>query len=641
MTISEIAKLADVSISTVSKIMNHKDQNITAETRERVLRIAKEYNYIPYAFAQNASASKTFLLGVLLKDCFRYGRLLEGITEKAQPGGYRIIVCNSYGDRDAELKHITALCKAKVDGVIWEPVCEDSLPRAKYFEETNTCITYLNAAQGDSFHMDYRALIRRAAEQFIAQKHVRFALLSDPGDPALDDALSGYKAALFDSQLPFDADRVLSGDSPDWIPKIKSLGLTGAICMNYRHALKLLSLLEQYQYKVPNDFSLLALADDAATPVLSGTVSTLPVPFRLLGSHLCSHLVGQCEQHRTEYAPFVPDPVLDCFATFDVPPTVKLPHIIVVGSINIDTTLNIGRLPKLGETITTARHTITPGGKGINQAVGVAKLNHKVMLLGNVGDDLETGLIYSCLKEYGIDTAGIRRDKSSDTGRAYIQVQDSGESTITLLTGANGTLSARDVQDNRKMFRNCAYCLLQTEVAQEAIEAAAVIAHSYGVRTILKPSSITSLSGTLLENTDIFLPNRAEMAILCNEAPAFTREDLERQAGYILQKGTGAVIITLGGDGCFLKDAARSELFPAADFIPMDKTGGSDAFISALASYLLYGYDLPAAIRIANYAAGFCISRQGIVPALIDQTSLEKYIRNVSPELLMKPHVTV
>jgi len=65
MTINEIARLADVSISTVSKIMNHKDQNITAGTREKVLQIAKEYNYVPYASARSASVSKTFLLGVL------------------------------------------------------------------------------------------------------------------------------------------------------------------------------------------------------------------------------------------------------------------------------------------------------------------------------------------------------------------------------------------------------------------------------------------------------------------------------------------------------------------------------------------------------------------------------------------------
>ena len=55
MTIKEIAQLSGVSMSTVSKIMNHKDEHISPETRNKVLGIAKEYNYSPYAFARNNS----------------------------------------------------------------------------------------------------------------------------------------------------------------------------------------------------------------------------------------------------------------------------------------------------------------------------------------------------------------------------------------------------------------------------------------------------------------------------------------------------------------------------------------------------------------------------------------------------------
>ncbi len=79
MTIKEIAQLSGVSISTVSKIMNHKDEHISPETRDKVLSIAKEYNYSPYAFARNTSISKSFLLGVLLRSEPNYGKLLDGI----------------------------------------------------------------------------------------------------------------------------------------------------------------------------------------------------------------------------------------------------------------------------------------------------------------------------------------------------------------------------------------------------------------------------------------------------------------------------------------------------------------------------------------------------------------------------------
>ena len=67
MTIKEIAQLAGVSISTVSKIVNGKDANINTETRNRVLKIVKEYNYTPYGTVKNTSDARTFILGVLLK----------------------------------------------------------------------------------------------------------------------------------------------------------------------------------------------------------------------------------------------------------------------------------------------------------------------------------------------------------------------------------------------------------------------------------------------------------------------------------------------------------------------------------------------------------------------------------------------
>ena len=68
MTIKEIAQMAGVSISTVSKIMNQKDASISAETRERVLRIIKEFNYAPYSHTPGSSG-RSFLLGLLVRSC--------------------------------------------------------------------------------------------------------------------------------------------------------------------------------------------------------------------------------------------------------------------------------------------------------------------------------------------------------------------------------------------------------------------------------------------------------------------------------------------------------------------------------------------------------------------------------------------
>ena len=79
---------------------------------------------------------------------------------------------------------------------------------------------------------------------------------------------------------------------------------------------------------------------------------------------------------------------------------------------------------------------------------------------------------------------------------------------------------------------------------------------------------------------------------------------------------------------------AGTTIFPASAFPSIDNTGASDAFISALASYLLYGYPLREAVRIATYAAGFSISREGVIPALINKSSLETYIRQIDSGLI-------
>ena len=109
---------------------------------------------------------------------------------------------------------------------------------------------------------------------------------------------------------------------------------------------------------------------------------------------------------------------------------------------------------------------------------------------------------------------------------------------------------------------------------------------------------------------------------------------MKEQAEALLECGIETVIITLGERGCYVRTKDWEESFPAAVFTPVDNTGASDAFISALASYLMYGYPLKKAVHIATYAAGFCISREGVVPALIDKSSLESYINQTEPELL-------
>lgn len=104
MTIKELAKLADVSIATVSKIMNNKDENISPVTREKVLRIAQQHNYSPYAKAISKAFPKTQLVGVVVPDISDrlYASVVQYLDGYAMEQGYSLVVTSTFGDVNRE-----------------------------------------------------------------------------------------------------------------------------------------------------------------------------------------------------------------------------------------------------------------------------------------------------------------------------------------------------------------------------------------------------------------------------------------------------------------------------------------------------------------------------------------------------------
>ncbi|MDR1515971.1 MAG: ribokinase, partial [Synergistaceae bacterium] len=238
-----------------------------------------------------------------------------------------------------------------------------------------------------------------------------------------------------------------------------------------------------------------------------------------------------------------------------------------------------------------------------------------------IGRDVDGANISGLIVENKIDSQGISVDENLGTGRAYIYIPPDGDSSIVVYAGANNNLLPEDISKNESLFRNASYCLLPMEIPVETVAFAADTARSYGVATILKPSALRKIESSLLEKVDIFVPNEKEAAILCPHL-----ESIEDRALYFLDRGVKAVIITMGASGCYMRDAKRSRFCPAASFPSLDTTGGADAFISALAVYLNEKTDIAEAIRRANCAAGFCVSRQGVLPAMVDRVTLELYL---------------
>ena len=110
--------------------------------------------------------------------------------------------------------------------------------------------------------------------------------------------------------------------------------------------------------------------------------------------------------------------------------------IVVVGSINMDLVSRTERMPVAGETIFGSNFQTFTGGKGANQAVAVARLGHRSILLGKVGDDIFGRELRETLSAYGVDMSEVETAQAS-SGTATIVVDSKGENCIIVVPGAN------------------------------------------------------------------------------------------------------------------------------------------------------------------------------------------------------------
>ncbi|MFR8170116.1 MAG: PfkB family carbohydrate kinase [Marvinbryantia sp.] len=634
MTIKEIAALAGVSTSTVSKIMNGKDQNIHPDTRSRVLKVVKEHHYEPYSTVKNNVMPKKFLIGLLLSSFSNVSSLMTGIIKAAQEHGYQVLLFHSNTSMEQELKNITALCSARVDGVIWEPVCSQSAEYSHLFSRQNIPIHYINAADGfSSFSIDFGKAGYELTQKLIQNRHSNIACVLRKNDSRSESFQKGFQKCLYDHEISFQPQQILYDLSENPYAFITAHNITGIVSAYYTDALMVYKHMEDMLYHVPAALSIVSLRDDSEEDYAYPHISCIRIPYHDFGYYVCQSLIRVCEKTAADDVTFVysPEYTFTDTKSISVPSSLREKKLVVVGSIHMDMTFLVDRLPQAGKTTEIYTAITSVGGKGANQSVGAAKLGCEVSLIGKLGNDLDSAAILNALEKEHVDAHGISREQDAPTGKAYIYTGNDGESTITILSGANRLLRPEDIRKQRHLFKSAVFCLLSTEIPTDTIIEAAKAARAAGAKVVLKPSVLKTVPDELFLLTDIFIPNQKEAFSLCPQ-----KSSVSEQAAYFIQKGVSTVIITLGDKGCYLKTSDIERKFPAAEFYPVDTTGGADAFISALVSYLAEGYDIEKAIQIATCAAGFCVSRQGVVSALTDRSTLETYIAQNNMNLLLK-----
>ncbi len=273
------------------------------------------------------------------------------------------------------------------------------------------------------------------------------------------------------------------------------------------------------------------------------------------------------------------------------------PHIVVIGSANIDLTTFTDQIPRPGETIFGREFNLGFGGKGANQAVAARLCGADVSMIARVGDDLFGEATIRNFEAAGIDASRVRITPGVSSGVAPIFVDSSGQNRIIVVKGANDMLWPADVDE--QLIRRADVVVLQLEVPLETVYHTLRLCRSLGVRTILNPAPGQPIDLKEAANADYVIPNETEAEALTGIAV----RDLESAracAARLMEAGLRRVIVTLGGNGALCGDTHH----PAFKVQPVDTTGAGDAFIGSFACFLAEGLEEAEAIRRANlYAA--------------------------------------
>lgn len=309
-----------------------------------------------------------------------------------------------------------------------------------------------------------------------------------------------------------------------------------------------------------------------------------------------------------------------------------VPHIVIVGSLNMDFVVRVQELPAPGETTLGAGFQMIPGGKGANQACAVGRTGGRAAqgcMIGRVGSDLFADHLKASLSTAGLDVSAVQASRSKPTGVALIWVDSHGQNSIVVAPGANHDWEPADLNGLRGMFQGARYALFQLETPVAVVKEGLSMARQMGARTILDPAPAQSLPSDILANVDVLTPNETEACILLGRKPARVELQEYRQiAGALRSTGVRSVVLKLGDRGAVYFDG-DTEIHQAAYKVEaLDSTAAGDVFNGALAVALAEGKSKSYAMKFASAAAAISVTRPGAQSSVPLRSEVEEFLRS-------------
>ncbi|MFN7037809.1 MAG: ribokinase, partial [Bellilinea sp.] len=263
-------------------------------------------------------------------------------------------------------------------------------------------------------------------------------------------------------------------------------------------------------------------------------------------------------------------------------------RVVVVGSLNIDLIAKTSHAPAAGETVNAEEFFVVPGGKGANQAVGMARLGLEITLVGRVGKDYFGAYLIEELKKENLNTSCIFQDDQAMTSLAMIILEESGENRIVVAQGANYRISKSDIDLAAGEIEKADLLVCHFGRLHPVFPYILKLAKAKSKKVLLNPAPAFMLSEDIMKSVDYLIVNQGEAELLSGARVADV-ESAYQAARKLHQKGSDEVVITLGANGAVFSKSNHQFHIPAYQVPVVDTTAAGDAFIAGFVYGILNG----------------------------------------------------
>jgi ribokinase len=308
------------------------------------------------------------------------------------------------------------------------------------------------------------------------------------------------------------------------------------------------------------------------------------------------------------------------------------PVVTIVGSANIDFSMQVPQLPAIGETITGGRFFQTFGGKGANQAVAAARAGAITAWIGATGADAMSLAMRRQLAECGLDLSDALTLNGANSGTALIIFDRKGRNYLTVDSGSNAHLKPGYIDAVEERLASSDWILLQMEIPEACNLRVLEIAQRHGVPVLLNYAPASHPGFPLDQRVEALVVNETEASVLLSRTvEGGALESCKEGAMALLEAGRHRwVIITLGEFGAILAHREGTQWIPPFAVEAVDTTAAGDTFCGYLGVALAEKQPIAEAVRLASAAAALSVTRVGAQPSIPTRIETDRFLREVA-----------